>query len=55
LRRLVKAGQKSFIRTGDHTSPMQVLKSDLDSYIAAHRVPAKEAQGEGDATVREDT
>jgi excisionase family DNA binding protein len=40
LRRLVKAGEISFISDGDHTSPLRFLLSDLDAYIAKCRVPA---------------
>jgi hypothetical protein len=42
FRRVAKAGQIPFICTGEHTSACRFLKSDLDAYIAAHRVLAKE-------------
>jgi hypothetical protein len=40
LRQLAKTEKTAFVRTGDNTSASQFLKSDLDAYIAAPRVPA---------------
>lgn len=41
LRRLAKAGQMSFIRTGGNNSAYRFLRPDLDAFIGAHRVPAR--------------
>ncbi|MGA2629224.1 MAG: helix-turn-helix domain-containing protein [Terriglobia bacterium] len=43
MRQLAKTGKIPFVRTGGKTSPTKFLRTDLDSYIAAHRVPAKGA------------
>jgi len=40
LRQLAKTEKTAFVRTGDNTSAYRFLKSDLDAYIAAPRVPA---------------
>ena len=49
VRRLAKSGKISFVRTGNGTSPFRFVKADLDSYVAAHRVPAT---GSGDSRLK---
>jgi len=43
LRRLCQERKIAFLSSGDNTSPLRFLLSDLDSYLATCRVPTKGA------------
>jgi len=41
LRRLCRERKVAFLNSGDNTSPLRFLVSDLDAYLASCRVPTK--------------